>query len=146
MNRVGKIVSCKSKFAMVKMTRTTACSGCSGCGNKNDDDSSEMVIRVLNEMDAKKGDIVEIDMDTQNVLMAAFIAYGIPFIGLIAGIVLGNSLFENELLSAALGFIMLALAYFVISQNEKKFHLSRKYVPTIVKIHQNFQDVCHIIE
>lgn len=145
MNRVGKVISCSKGFAMVEMNRTTACSGCSGCGNENDD-SGEMQIRVLNELHAEKGDIVEINMDTQNVLLAALIAYGLPFFGLIIGIVGGQLIFNNELISALSGFGLLGLTYFVISLNERKFHLSENYVPTIVKIHQNQQDVCFIID
>jgi sigma-E factor negative regulatory protein RseC len=145
MNRVGKVVSCSKGFAMVEMNRTTACSGCTGCGNENDD-SGEMQIRVLNQLDAEKGDIVEINMDTQNVLLAALIAYGFPFLGLILGIVGGQMIFNNELLSALSGFALLGLTYFTISLNEKKFHLSDNYVPTIVKIHQKYQDVCFIVE
>jgi len=145
MNRVGKIVNCSKGFAIVEMNRTTACSGCTGCGNE-DDDSGDMQIRVLNEIDAHKGDIVEINMDTQNVLLAAFIAYGLPFIALIIGIVGGQLVFKNELISALTGFGFLGLTYFIISLNEKKFHLSEKYVPSIIKIHQKYQDVCFIIE
>ena len=145
MNRVGKVVSCSKKFAMVEMNRTTACSGCVGCGNE-DDDSGDMQIRVLNDVDAEQGDIVEINMDTQNVLLAAFIAYGLPFFGLILGIVGGQLIFNNELLSALSGFSLLGITYFLISLNEKKFHLSENYVPSIVKIHQKYQDVCFIVE
>lgn len=145
MNRVGKVINCSKGFAIVEMNRTTACSGCTGCGNENDE-SDDMQIRVLNEIDAEKGDIVEINMDTQNVLLAALIAYGIPFIALIIGIVGGQLIFNNELLSALTGFGLLGIAYFVISLNEKRFHLSDKYVPSIIKIHQKYQDVCFIVE
>lgn len=145
MNRVGKIIKSKGEFAFVKLTRTTACSGCHGCGN-SEDDSDEIEIRALNEKGANIGDIVEVNMDNQDVLVAAAIAYGIPFVALLSGVLLGNFLFGSELFSIIIGFIFLALSYLGINTKENEFYNSKKYVPEIVSIHKENKNVCFKID
>ncbi|MGM0380192.1 MAG: SoxR reducing system RseC family protein [Bacillota bacterium] len=145
MNRVGKIIKSKDKFAFVKLTRTTACSGCHGCGN-SEDDSDEIEIRVLNEKGANVGDIVEVNMDNQNVLLAAAIAYGIPFVALLSGVLLGNFIFNSELLSIVTGFVFLVISYLGINTKESQFYNSKKYVPEIVNIHKENKNICFKID
>lgn len=145
MNRVGKVILTEKEFAIVEMTRTTACSGCSGCGNA-DEETGDMEIRVYNPVKAKKGDVVEINMDTQNVLLAAAIAYGLPFFALIIGILLGDFFFKSEIISAISGISLLGITYYLISFKEKSFYTSKKYVPVIDKVYKNGDDSCFIIE
>ncbi|MEA1975587.1 MAG: SoxR reducing system RseC family protein [Bacillota bacterium] len=140
MNRVGKVITEDIDFVVVEMSSTSACSGCNGC------DSADKKIRVYNPLDAKKGDIVEINMDTQNVLLAAFIAYGIPLISFLIGVLAADKLFDNELISAIAGFMFIAISYFLINKKEKSFYSSKKYVPEIVKVHQRYKDICFTIK
>jgi sigma-E factor negative regulatory protein RseC len=144
MNRVGKVIKENIDFVVVEMNSTSACSGCNSCSNG--DDSADKKIRVYNALNAKKGDIVEINMDSQSVLLAAFIAYGIPLFSFLIGVLLANKLFNNELISALFGFAFVAITYLFINKNEESFYNSKKYVPEIVKIHQKYQDVCLIIK
>ncbi|MDM8534939.1 SoxR reducing system RseC family protein [Clostridiaceae bacterium HSG29] len=144
MNRVGKVIKENGNFVVVEMNSTSACSGCNHCGN--DDDSPDKSIRAFNDIGAKKGDIVEINMETQNVLLAATIAYGIPFIAFLTGVLLADKMFNSELISALSGFIFMAISYLMINRNEEKFYSSKKYVPEVVKIHQKYQDVCFNIK
>ena len=145
MNRVGKIIKSKDNFAFVKLTRTTACSGCHGCGN-SEDDSDEIEIRVLNEKGADVGDIVEVNMDNQNVLLAAAIAYGIPFVALLSGLLIGNFFLESEMLSIIIGFVFLFISYLGINIKENEFYNSKKYVPEIVDIHKEHKNICFKID
>lgn len=141
MNRVGEVVKELEGFVVVKMAPTSACSGCHGCGNEDDNDD-DVEVRASNTMDAHIGDIVEINMDAQDILQAAFIAYGIPFFALISGILIGDKIFNNEFLTIVLGFAFLTISYLVISKNETKFYHSTKYVPEVVKVFPKNRDIC----
>ncbi len=144
MNRVGKVIKENGNFVVVEMHSTSACSGCNHCGNG--DGSPDKSIRAYNNIAAKKGDVVEINMENQNVLLAATIAYGIPFITFLSGVLLADKLFNSELVSALSGFIFMAISYLMINKNEEKFYSSKKYVPEVVKIHQKYQDICFNIK
>jgi sigma-E factor negative regulatory protein RseC len=141
MNRVGQVIESNGDFAVIEINRTSACGSCHACDNGSEE-SKEMKIKCHNTLEAKVGDYVEIDMENRDVLLAAFIAYGIPFIALLTGILLADQLFNSELISVIMGFSFLAIAYLMISKRESTFAQSKKYLPEIVKVVYKYEGVC----
>lgn len=133
MEQLGKIVEIVDQnTAKVIMMRHTSCKNCGAChiGSKPD-----IIVAAENDANAKLGNLVEVTMRTQNVLNAAFIMYVIPLFILLAGIFIGTQLFtfdNGEIYAILLGFVLLAISYFVIRQNEDRF--VKKYKAVITKI------------
>jgi len=139
MKREGRVVEVKGKKARVALLKHSACGNCGAC--HVGDENMKIDIEAINEVNAKVGDIVEIDLETPNVLMAAFIAYGIPFFALILGIYGGTKLLELlrvneniEVYSFSIGVVLLVISYFAIKMNEDNFKRSKKYYSKIIKI------------
>lgn len=98
-------------------------------------------IEAINSIHAKIGDRVEVDMEHQNVLFAAFIAYVIPLVALLAGVVLGSLLLENigmdaykEVGAGMIGLVSTAVAYLIIRSKEGSFKSNKKLIPVITQI------------
>lgn len=139
MRREGRVIATDKDNATVVLMKHTACGDCGAChiGEEN----MNMKIEALNSASAEIGDKVMINMETPNVLTAAFIAYGIPLIMLICGIVGGKSILtflgvtkDVELYSLFIGLILLSLTYFIIKKNDDKFKESKKYLSEITEI------------
>lgn len=137
MNREGKVLELKKDRAIVELMRHAACGDCGAC--HMGDENMQMKVEVLNEAGAEIGDIVEIDLETNNVLRAAFFVYVIPLVALVLGIVLGKYIFvsagsRTEAYSAILGVVLMAATFAGIKLNEKKFSSSKQYLSQIVKV------------
>lgn len=139
MKREGKIIAVNKENATVQLMRHAACGDCGAChmGEEN----MNMKIEALNTAGADIGDKVVVDMETQDVLTAAFIAYGMPLIMLVIGIAGGKFILgflgmerNIELFSFGMGLILMTITFFKIRKNEDKFKESKKYLSKITKI------------
>lgn len=138
MKEIGLVVDIEDFNALVKIDRKTACENCKGCGMSSADGKS-MIVHALNQANALKGDTVELDMETPNVLTAAFLIYTIPLIGLMFGILASYGVMnligrQSEALSLLFGIIFMGLAFLIIKKNESKIKKSQKFNPVVVSI------------
>ncbi|WP_028486382.1 SoxR reducing system RseC family protein [Thiomicrorhabdus chilensis] len=85
----GVVVELDGAFALVDVQRQTGCGGCqsqAGCGtatlSKLFSPNRSAPVRVLNTLDAQVGDRVVVSLDESQVVRQAFMAYGLPLIGL----------------------------------------------------------------
>lgn len=116
--------------AEVEITRSTACGeSCASCGLCP---GRTAKVVAINEIGAKSGDTVIIDMSDKKVLGAAFLVYIVPLIMLIIGYCLSYPIFRSEGISILTGFILMAVTFIVLMRADRK--LRRKYIPRIVKI------------
>ncbi len=132
MDRVGRVVELiDQSTAKVLMQKHTDCGKCGACGLGRDMDITTL---ADNNVAANVGDMVEMTMETKNILSAAFIMYTIPLITLLLGIFIGSKVFASntEGLSLILGFAFLVITYFLIKKNEKKY--IKKYKAVITKV------------
>lgn len=125
--------------AMVLVTRHSSCDSCNACKMGREDKTIE--IEAINRINAREGQTVSIDQEHQNVLKAAFILYVIPLIALLIGITLSMNLLSlfslsthNELISAGIGFSLMAIVFWLIRLNEEKFKAKDEFVPVITEI------------
>lgn len=99
-----------------------------------------MIMTAENEIGAELGDIVEIDLETMNLLSATLIAYGIPLLALIIGIfagyygflALGFSDGISQGFGAVIGLAGMAASYMLIKMNESKIEKMKKFKPILV--------------
>ncbi len=133
MKQYGKVVEVSEDKAFVIMEKNSSCSGCNAC--KLGSDSHELRIEALNTAGAKSDQIVEVDMEGQHVLTAAFILYMIPLFALLMGVVIGNIVFPaQEIFAALIGFGLMALSFLGIKLKNESFKNDKKYIPVITKI------------
>ncbi len=88
MKQCGQIVQIMNGTAKVKMQRHSSCSGCKACKMGSSDKPIEL--EALNKLDAREGDWVEVEMENQYVLTAAFMMYMIPLFFLVIGVLAGH--------------------------------------------------------
>lgn len=113
MQVIGKVLSTNGNKAFVSLVRTSACGGnCKACGGGCE--TVAHTIEVMNSIDAKAGELVEVIMDDSLGLKASAILYAIPFLGFIIGILLGYVLKLSELKSFFLGVLGIAISYLCI--------------------------------
>ncbi|ABR48516.1 positive regulator of sigma E, RseC/MucC [Alkaliphilus metalliredigens QYMF] len=139
MKQCGTVVSLEGKMAKVLMQRQASCGDCTAC--KMGQEEMKLEVKALNNANAQVGQRVEIDMEHQNVLAAAFIVYMIPLFALMMGIFAGNAMLsalgvENyrDLLTAFAGFIFMATSFMVIKIRENKFKTNKDFTPIISEI------------
>lgn len=107
MIKTGYVESVSQNNAQIRIKRDSACGdncgNCSGC-------NSIVTVFAQNNINVKKGDLVEIEMPSNSVLGAAFITYIIPLVILIIGYIVGSCIFKTEI-----GEILTAAAFFAVS-------------------------------
>ncbi|TCO79034.1 SoxR reducing system RseC family protein [Marinisporobacter balticus] len=136
----GKVIEVLDhKRAKILMKKHAACGECGACQYGQENMSLNMI--ATNELNAEVGDMVEVNMETQNVLGAAFIAYGIPLFALVLGIGVGSFLLKKigfteniEMYAIGIGFLLTGISYVMIKMNEESFKNDKKYMPVISKI------------
>ena len=129
MIRTGKVVRIEENTPVVCFDRLASCDTCTGCSGEQRQTS----VRVLGE--AKEGDEVEVLMPDYRILSLSFVMYAIPMIGLVLGIVLGNALSDNQLVSLGIGVACMAAIFVGISVFDHWLQKQEKWQPRIISVH-----------
>lgn len=139
MNQQGYIVEIvDSVTAKLKLKRHSACASCGKCATTSE--SKDIIVEVDNTIGAKVGDRVEVNMETVNVLKAAFIAYTIPLAALLIGTVgafyiLSYMNINNiEVISGGVGLTFTLLSFLMLKKNDSKFRESKEYIPIVTRV------------
>lgn len=139
MKQCGVVTLVNDKTAKVLIQRHSSCGSCNAC--KMGQEDAKIEVEAINDAKAKVGEWVEVDMEGQNVLTAAFIVYVIPLIALVIGILSATTLLptlgasENlELYSAIIGFVLMFASFMGIRRKESFLKNNRKFTPVIIEI------------
>ncbi|NMA04246.1 MAG: SoxR reducing system RseC family protein [Clostridiales bacterium] len=139
MKQNGIIISINKDRAKVMLQRQSACGDCKACKLGRDDTYIE--VDAINSVDAKVGDHVEIDMEHQSFLSAAFIVYMLPLFALIGGILIGSAVLSKigmveykDIGSALFGLLLTFMTFVIIRFKEKSLRSDRKFVPVITGV------------
>lgn len=122
MNEFGYVVKTDDTNASVLFKRSSACGKCQACGMLSN--QTEIVVEVPNELGARVGQLVEVNIVMKKAIRASAIAYVFPLFMLILGAVVGWLLTDIwgvfkirdvtmalcALIFAALSFLLLKLA------------------------------------
>ncbi len=122
--------------ATVVIERGAPCGSCISCKRTED---GKMLTEALNAAGAEVGDRVRINIDSSVVLRAVLIVYGVPLVGLIAGVLWGAHVAATYQLSETMqgvcgtgaGISLALLGLMAASWYTK--HQQNSYRPTIVR-------------
>lgn len=136
MAQIGKVESVKNKNVFVTVIREEACAHCQMC-TTGINEGKKCTIEAVNKCDAKVGDTVEIDVQSNFFLRATAIMYGLPLVAMMVGIGVSLAILESiqvsnaEIISAVIGLVLTALVYLTINKREKN-NKNTQYLPIAV--------------
>lgn len=141
----GLVHTVKDDLVIATIHRKEACGECRACLSGMT--KTEMDIEAKNLCDAEVGDWVELELQENAFFNAVVIMYGLPFIGFIAGVVLGYYGVPKVLpsispiLSAVvLGVLGIVIAMLWIRSQNPRWE-SGKYRPLATKIVEEEEEV-----
>lgn len=135
MEESGTVVALEGGTARVRLLRRATCDKCGMCGMGQ---RPEVVVEVPNTAGAAPGDEVRLRVEDSSLLRAAFVAYLVPLLALIAGFLLVNRLLlaagvrGRELPAIAGGFLACALSYLYVRSYDRR--TGRRFVPIMVEV------------
>ena len=112
MIETGMVNKVDKKFAWVTLTKGDQCAGCNAC-QAFGDGSFELI--ALNEMNAKPGDRVEIEINPKQVVKHSAIVFLLPVLSLIVGYFLGNAYLSQIGMSLEAAGIVGSLGLMVVT-------------------------------
>lgn len=135
----GNIIRIDGEMAEVVVGRHASCESCGACGLGG---KPQISFIVNNLIGAKKGDWVEVELQTGKLYQAAFLMYTLPLIMLFAGYYgfwyigvhtgLDSAYAENAGIGG--GFALMALAYWIIRLWDRKRRIGIRFQPKLVAI------------
>ena len=81
---------------------------------------------------AKEGDRVAVDLSPKRVVQASLIAYAVPLVLLIAGVIIGSRF--ADWMGLALGLVACGISYLILRFVEKKSAKSKSFQPRMTRI------------
>ncbi|NMB41247.1 MAG: SoxR reducing system RseC family protein [Firmicutes bacterium] len=144
MEHYGQVMKLTGKdTALVKVRQHHACAGCGACGRVFGDPEQRdiLTVEVDNPIGAKEGQLVCLEIGESEMLFAAVLLYLVPLLGLLAGLFAGRSLALNhglngnpELWGLGLGLLLMALIFFVLRTQDKKFAKGDRFKVMITSV------------
>lgn len=138
------VTACQGKQATLEIERRTACGLCGqkrGCGNAAwgkllGHDSH--AFSADNPINAQVGNSVVVGINESAVLSTSFYLYGVPLLSLIAGTVLANSVFTNQLIVMLGAIVGLTLGFLwvkghLIGRNQSGLAYQKHYQAVILR-------------
>ena len=128
-DHIGLVTSVKDGTAQIHFLRGSACAHCGACLTVGD---SEMEISLPNTLGAKEGDRVMVDLSPKRVVQASLLAYAVPLVLLIAGVLVGSRIADWA--GLVLGVAACGLGYLILRIVEKKSTKKKSFQPTMTRI------------
>ena len=128
-DHIGLVTSVSDGTAQIRFLRGSACAHCGACLTVGD---SEMEISLPNTLGAKEGDRVAVDLSPKRVVQASLIAYAVPLVLLIAGVIIGSRF--ADWMGLALGLVACGISYLILRFVEKKSAKSKSFQPCMTRI------------
>ena len=122
MKREATVVNVNGKL-MAEIVRTEACGQCHAC----DFGRKQKLLYPLPAGQYREGDVVTLSVSDHALTRATLLAYGLPFLCLFAGLLVGSLAFRAEWAQAltAIAFLAGGCAYLAVT--EKKRRKNGKY-------------------
>ena len=134
----GIIQKIKRDKAVIRIQQTSACAHCKSRGSC-DVTNREMLVEVINDLQAKEGDLVELSVPEGTVLKLSLLVYFLPiialFIGAFAGAAVAESLRVDTTLASILGGVLcMGIAFYGLRRFERAKRSGDKYYPRMTRI------------
>ena len=138
MAEIGRVIEKKeNNKLLIKLERQEACAKCRACSAGMQ--SKEMLLVAENLCHASVGDDVEIFLEETDFMKAVLIMYGIPFLFFVGSVLITYFILDSmgiantEIISFAVGIVLVAVSYLVIHHFESHFK-SNNYVPKATSV------------
>lgn len=130
MERLGEVTKVDGKWLEITFCRPSDCEKCHACMG------GDKMTTLRLEGTANVGDKALVELPDSTITQASLLAYGLPLIGLIAGMLLGDKLIplENSLDALIGAVIGLALPLAWLLMSEKKRRTNPRWTPQIKRI------------
>lgn len=123
MKRTARVVN-ENGVLMAEVLREEACAHCHGC----DLGRKERRLYPLNGEGFREGDEITLELSDRTLSKTSLLAYGLPLVCLLAGLVLGSLLFSQEWAQALSAILMLGIGLAILAATEKKRRATGQYV------------------
>ena len=111
---IGLVTAITDGTAQIHFLRSSACAHCGACLTVGD---TEMEVSLPNTLGAKEGDRVVVDLSPKRVVQASLLAYAVPLLLLIAGVLIGSQ--YADWAGLALGVAACGIGYLILRIVEK---------------------------
>lgn len=130
MERTGEVKAVDGKWLVIEFCRPADCEKCNACHGG----SKVMSLRIKGQ--AKVGDKAVVYLPPSAVTQASLIAYAIPAVGLLLGILLGDMLFptENSIGGVIGGVIGMGIPALIIFIAERLRKSDPRWTPQLLHI------------
>jgi sigma-E factor negative regulatory protein RseC len=130
----GLVIEVTDSIAKIRVGRHSDCKNCGACPGSN-----SIIVNAKNEIGAKPGQRVVIEVRETNVLGAAFIVFVLPLIALFIGVMLGGLVGKYtgvniHTLQVIGGVVAFLLSIVVVKIFDKSASANEKSQPVIVRI------------
>ena len=115
----GTVTQTNGQYATIMIARREACGSCNACGLMSGM-AKNVFIDVKNTLGAQPGDVVELLFSGRTSLLSTVIAYVIPLVLLIIGVILGYTVIADllgtaqEPTAAISGLILAVLSFGIV--------------------------------
>ncbi|MDZ7372361.1 MAG: SoxR reducing system RseC family protein [candidate division KSB1 bacterium] len=131
MRERGIVISTQGSVAAVRFVKSKACEGCRACQAFGE---GSAILDVQNEVDARPGDVVEVEIPPRRVLEASFLVFLVPVMSLIAGYFLAvSSLHLPEGGAVAVAFACLGASFLGLRLYDRRVARRKTYNGFIVR-------------
>ena len=134
------VVSTKGTRARVRAYRGEACSSCSAAGAcKALGGGKEMEIEVLNYIQAKVDDLVELSLPESSFVQASIMTWIVPLAGLMGGAAAGAFAsdplgWSKNALSVIMAFVGLGLSLTIVRWYNARLDANERFIPRITRV------------
>ena len=137
MIETGKVIEIKGDRAEVALPPTEGCASCKKCAMGRT--GKYMTLEAENPVAARVGDEVAVEVPRRDPLVAASLLFGLPLLGMLAGIIAGTLLeralgWDSEVPALVLGGVLLVGSFFLVKLREKKFARQKERRVRIVRV------------
>jgi sigma-E factor negative regulatory protein RseC len=131
MEEKAVVVEVKGRSARLEIERNSACKTCQACSSGQ---GRAMFIMVKNEVGAKKGDRVNLEINSTSVLRGAFLIYLLPSLGLILGTLLTSQVTGSVVMEALGSIAGFTISIILVCFYLRKIELKGSFIPRITRI------------
>lgn len=120
MQETGTVVETQKNRAKVIIDRQEACSGCTHCSSTSD--GRQMIVRVNNDMGARKGDTVLISSRDINPVVDGFKVFILPLVLFIVAYVIADRFVATHF-AILIGIFLFSLPFVYMRVNKSKYQM-----------------------
>ena len=137
MIETGKVIEIKGDRAEVALPPTEGCASCKKCAMGRT--GKYMTLEAQNPVAARVGDEVTVEVPRRDPLVAASLLFGLPLLGMLAGIIAGTLLeralgWGSEVPAMVLGAVLLVASFFLVKMREKRLSGKKGRQVRIVRV------------